>query len=346
MVRKLAFWSVLGVVLLVLCVSVSLSVGSANISLTDTWRVLLAQLPGIGSLVEQNWDESAEQILLHVRFPRIALALLVGAALALAGTGFQGVLRNPLAEPYTLGVASGSAVGALLMILLGVQFAWLGGWSLPIVSFATGMVTLWFVILLAKRDGKLHLETLILAGVVVQAFFGSIISFMISISQQSVNEMLFWLMGSLVLKDWSHVMVIAPYVLVGLALLMVFARELNLFSLGEQHAAHLGVHVERTKMSVLLISTLLTAAAVSVAGVIGFVGLVIPHILRLLVGPDYRLLIPLSALYGAIYVVAADTLSRTLLDPQVIPLGVITSILGAPFFAYLLVKSKRSTPLH
>jgi iron complex transport system permease protein len=156
-----------------------------------------------------------------------------------------------------------------------------------------------------------------------------------------MNEMMHWLMGSLALKDWSYSLIISPYILLGFLLLLGYSRQLNLFSLGERHATHLGVHVEKTKIIVLIIATLLTAAAVSVAGVISFVGLVIPHILRLVVGPDFRLLIPLSLIYGAIYVLWADTISRLLLDPQVIPLGVITSILGAPFFAYLLVKSKR-----
>jgi iron complex transport system permease protein len=342
MAKRLVFWVVFGFILLCMSVVISLSVGSAHIPVAETWRVIVHQVPLIGGFVDQNWEESTEQILLNVRAPRVLLALLVGAALALAGTGFQGVLRNPLAEPYTLGVASGAAVGALTVILLGWQYAWAGNWTIPLAAFFTGLVTLWIVFILSKQEARLKVETLILAGVVIQAFFGSVVSFLISMSRNSMNEMMYWLMGSLALKDWTYSLVIAPYLLIGIFILLMYGRELNLFSLGERHASHLGVNIERTKIIVLVTATLLTAAAVSVAGVISFVGLVIPHILRLLVGPDYRLLIPLSVIYGAIYVLWADTLSRMLLDPQVIPLGVITSILGAPFFAWLLVKNKRT----
>jgi iron complex transport system permease protein len=344
MMKRLVVWSLIGTAVLILSVFISLSVGSAHIPLADTWRIIFAEIPGFGEVMSEDWDEAAGQIILNVRAPRVVLAILVGAALALAGVGFQGVLRNPLAEPYTLGVASGSAVGALAVILLGLQYSMFGNWTIPLISFVTGLVTLWLVTLLARQQGKLQLETLILAGVVVQAFFGSVVSFMISLSGDSINEMLYWLMGNLSLKDWSYSLVIAPSVLIGFVLLMMFGKELNLFSLGERQATHLGVRVERTKRFVLIISTLLTAVAVSVAGVISFVGLVIPHILRLMVGPDYRVLIPLSVIFGAIYVLLADTLSRMILEPQIIPLGVITSILGAPFFAYLLIKNKRSEP--
>ncbi len=341
MVKRLFFWTTFGLVLLVVSVIVSLSVGSAHIPLHETWRVILQQVPWIGQMIETDWTESTEQILLQVRAPRVLLALLVGAALALAGTGFQGVLRNPLAEPYTLGVASGSAVGALVVILLGLQYAWSGSWTIPLAAFLTGLLTLWLVIILSRQQSKLKIETLILAGVVIQAFFGSVVSFLVSISRNSMNEMIFWLMGSLSLKGWSYSFIILPYLVFGFIILLLMGRELNLFSLGERQAMHLGVNIERTKLVVLIICTLLTAAAVSVAGIISFVGLVIPHILRLMVGSDYRILIPLSVIFGAIYVLWADTLSRMLLDPQVIPLGVITSILGAPFFAWLLIQNKR-----
>jgi iron complex transport system permease protein len=339
---RFVLWSITGLVLLLASIVFSMSVGSAHIPIIDVWWILLAKIPLFSGVINQTWDVPSEQIVWNVRAPRVLLAILVGATLSLAGTAFQGVLRNPLAEPYTLGVASGSAVGALAVILLDAQYSIFGFWSIPLAAFLSGLLTLWAVLMLARRQGKIEVETLILSGVVIQAFFGSIVSFIISFSDQSINEMMFWLMGSLALKSWSESVILVPYLLVGFLILMKFCRELNLFSLGERQAFHLGVRIERTKLAVLIVSTLLTAAAVSLAGVISFVGLVIPHLLRMIVGPDYRVLMPLSLIYGGIYVLWADTLSRMLLDPQIIPLGVITSILGAPFFAYLLVKRRNA----
>ncbi|MCM3622402.1 iron ABC transporter permease [Brevibacillus borstelensis] len=331
-----------GVLLLFLSVGMSLSLGSAELPLTQVWGILLHKLPGIGTLITVQWPESAEQIVMKVRFPRVLLAVLVGACLSLAGAGFQGILRNPLADPYTLGVASGSAIGGATLILFGWQFSLLGQWSVPLAAFTTGLISLWLVIRLAHSQGKIHIETLILSGVVAQAFLGSIVSFLVSLSDQVVNEIVFWLMGSLAFRGWSFSVVLLPCLFLGLIILMGYGRTLNLFALGERQAAHLGVQVDRTKLVVLTVSTLLTAVAVSVSGIIGFVGLVVPHLVRLMAGPDYRLLLPMSALYGGIYVLWADTLARTLLSPTEIPLGVVTAFLGTPFFAYLLRKKQRA----
>jgi len=278
---------------------------------------------------------------MKIRFPRVILAVLVGACLSLAGAGFQGVLRNPLADPYTMGVASGSAVGAAFLILFGLHISFLGQWSIPVVAFLTGFVSLWIVLRLANTQGKLQTETLLLSGVVVQAFLGSLVSFMVSLSDKAVNEIVFWLMGSLSFRGWDFTYVLLPYLIVGLMVLISYARALNLFSLGERQAAHLGVSVDRTKLVVLIVSTLLTAGAVSIAGIVGFVGLVVPHLVRLMVGPDYRLLLPMATICGGIYVLWADTVARMLLSPTEIPLGVVTAFLGAPFFAYLLKQNKR-----
>lgn len=308
----------------------------------QVWGILLHQIPGIGSHIPVVWPESAEQIILKIRLPRIFLGLLVGASLSLAGAGFQGVLRNPLADPYTLGVASGASVGAAFLILFGLETILFGSFTIPLVAFVLGMISLWMVFRLAAIQGKVQVETLILSGVVVQAFLSAIVSFMVSMSKKVVNDIVFWIMGSLSLRGWSYVGIMTPYVLVGFIVLLFYARSLNLFALGEKQAAHMGVAVERTKLGVLMISTLLTAAAVSVSGVIGFVGLIVPHLVRLLVGPDYRLLMPISLVVGGIYVIIADTLARTLLSPTEIPLGVVTAFLGAPFFAYLLKKRKQA----
>jgi iron complex transport system permease protein len=286
------------------------------------------------------WDAGDIAIVTQLRLSRVLLAVLVGACLSLAGAGFQGVLRNPLADPFTLGVASGCSVGAAFMILFGYQTV-IGIWSVPAVAFCTGTVTLIVVLALARsRGGYMSVETLILAGVVVQAFLGAFVSFMASLSQNVVNEVMFWLMGSLSGKSWEHVRLVLPFLLVGLPVLIRFAQPLNLFAFGESHAAHLGINVERTKLVVLIVSTLLTAAAVSVCGVVGFVGLVVPHLVRLLTGPDYRIIIPVSAVGGAVYLLWSDTLARTVLSPREVALGVVTALIGAPFFAYLLYRRK------
>ncbi|CAN7330565.1 FecCD family ABC transporter permease [Paenibacillus sp. LjRoot56] len=342
MKRKLMLGGGVGVILLLLSIVVSLSIGSAQLPISHIVGILAKHLPWIGSHIEVNWPQSSEQIINKVRIPRLLLGILVGAVLSIAGAGFQGVLRNPLADPYSLGVSSGASVGAAFLIYFGLQYAWFGQWSIPIVAFVTGLISLFLVLKLAMIDGKLKMETLILSGVVMQAFLGAIVSFLVAISDQTINEILFWLMGSLSMRGWSYTYMILPYLVIGIVILLSYARSLNLLALGERQAAHLGVHVERTKLIVLIASTLITAAAVSVAGVIGFVGLIVPHLVRLLVGPDYRLIIPLSAIGGGIYVLWADTLARTLLSPTEIPLGVVTAFLGAPFFAYLLHKDKKT----
>lgn len=325
-----------GAALLLLAVSItaSLSLGSAGLSFADVWGILLHQLPWMDG-AEGSWTRGEIVIVTEVRLSRVLLAVLTGACLALAGTGFQGVLRNPLADPYTLGVASGSSVGAAFLILFGLQLA-IGIWTIPIVAFSTGIVTLLGVIALSRSGGVVQIQTLILAGVIIQSFLGAFVSLMVSMSDGVVNQILFWIMGSLTMRGWEHVTMLLPFLLIGLVVLVAYSGTMNLFVLGERHAAHLGVRVERTKLIVLIASTLLTAAAVSVAGVIGFVGLVIPHIIRLIVGPDYRYIAPLSAFGGGIFMLWADTIARTLLTPKELPLGVVTALLGAPFFAYLL----------
>lgn len=342
MKKKLAVWSGIGLVLLLLSTVASLSIGSAQLPIRDVWAILYSNIPFLGHFVQTDWPASSEQIIMKVRLPRLILSILTGAALSVAGAGFQGVLRNPLADPYTLGVASGASVGAAFLILFGLQTFLFGQWTIPIVAFISGIISLLIVLRLASVQGKIRMETVILSGVVVQAFLGAVVSFMVAMSDQTINQIIVWQMGSLAYRGWEFSTVLFPYFCVGFLILIGFSRTLNLFVLGERQAAHLGVNVQRTKVIVLIVSTLLTAAAVSVAGVIGFVGLITPHLVRLTVGPDYRLIIPLSALFGGIYMLWADTIARMLLSPTEIPLGIVTAFLGAPFFAYLLRKYKQN----
>ncbi|MCL6459227.1 MAG: iron ABC transporter permease [Gorillibacterium sp.] len=325
--------------LLLISVIICLSIGSAHIPVMEVWRILLHRLPLVAQWITPNWDSVSETIIVQVRLPRVVLAMLVGASLSIAGAGYQGVLRNPLADPYTLGVASGSSAGAALVIMLGLRATW-GLWVLPAAAFPAGVITLALVYALAGKAGRKKVETLILAGVIIQAFFGAFVSLTVALSHGVINEILFWLMGSVAMRGWEYSRVLFPVLLVTTIVLSCFSRTLNLFALGERQAAYMGVHVERTKLIVLGVSTLLTAGAVSVAGTIGFVGLVVPHLVRLLAGPDYRLLIPVSALAGASYVLWSDTLARSILSTQEIPLGVVTALIGTPFFAYLLYERR------
>lgn len=334
-----------GITLLLLSIVGCLAVGSVHMPFGEITRILLHHIPGLQDLFPPTWEDASAQIMMKVRFPRVMLAMFVGASLGTAGAAFQGVLRNPLADPYTLGVSSGASVGAAVLITFNLQLALFGQWSIPIVAFVTAVMTLLVVLLMARHSGKMAIETLILSGVVVNAFLGACVSFMVSMSKQTVNDILYWTMGSLALRGWQYVMIIAPYFLITFIILCAYARPLNLLSLGERQAAHLGLHVERTKWIVLLTATLVTAGAVSVSGVIGFVGLVVPHMLRLMIGPDYRLLMPMSAIGGAIYVMWADTIARSILAPTEIPLGVVTAFVGAPFFAYLLIRNKKKQRL-
>lgn len=338
---KLIGYGTASLLLLVVTLLICIGVGSVSLPISEITRILLHRVPGIGQLITSDWSLPSEQIVLKVRLPRVLLGMLVGSALAIAGAAFQGVLRNPLADPYTLGVSSGASLGAATLIFFGWQYSIVGVFTLPLVAFVTGVLTLIIVLQLARDKGKIPTTSLILSGVVMQAFLGAIVSFMSVMSKKTINEILYWTMGSLSLRGWSYTAILFPYLMIGFIFLWSRARQLNLLALGERQAAHTGLNVDRTKLLVLLVATLLTAAAVSVSGVIGFVGLVIPHMVRLIAGSDYRIIIPLSAVGGGIFMMWSDLAARTLLAPTEIPLGIVTAFVGAPFFAYLLHRNKK-----
>jgi iron complex transport system permease protein len=338
--KKLGFWMPLLLFVLFLVIVSSVSLGSARLSFSIVWKIIFSHMPFVPG-IEKDWSRAAEVIVWNIRMPRILMAILVGAALAIAGVAYQGVLRNPLADPYILGVSSGASLGAASFILFGQGFSFLGQWTLPVVAFVCGVGTLFIVYRLAYVAGKVQMETLLLSGVVVQAFLGAGLSLVMSMSGEKIQQILFWLMGSLTLSDWSSGVAVTPYVIGGGLIIMLFAGELNLLALGEQKAHHLGMNVERTRLVVLVAASLTAGAAVAVSGVIGFVGLIVPHTMRALVGSDHRVLLPVSAVAGAILLIGADTLARTIMEPQELPIGVITAFLGAPFFGYLLRKRRQ-----
>lgn len=288
-------------------------------------------------------DDTVRYIVLHVRLARVCLALAVGGALALAGAVYQGVLLNPLADPFTLGVSTGAAFGAALYILIGWGGGHLLGMStLPVAAFTGAIAALYLVYLLGRVDGRVHATTLVLAGIIVSTFLSAWIGLLKSLNEDSVSTIVFWIMGSLSGKGWLHVLLVLPYLTAGGAMIFFYARELDLLTLGDVQAQHLGVHVQQIRFRLMLAASLVTAAAVAVSGVIGFVGLVVPHLVRLAIGPHHRRLLPAVFLSGALLVLLSDTLARSLLPSgQELPVGVVTAILGGPFFCYLMLHRKQ-----
>ena len=333
-------YGIAGLAILLIVVAVfATAVGSVNIPFSTTGTILLSRLPLVE--IAPEWASTLETIILDIRLPRVILAGLVGAALAAAGATYQGLFRNPLADPYLIGVAQGAALGAVIGFLLPPGWHAMGFGIIPLLAFIGALISTTVVYMLARVGRTLPVTTLILAGVALGALLSSIVSYLIISSGEKLHGIMFWLMGSFSLSQWSEVVMVVPYILVGLIVLLLYARSLNLMQLDEEQAQQLGINVERLKLVFLGAATLITAAAVSFVGIIGFVGIIIPHAVRLIWGADYRFLLPLSILTGAIFLILADILARTALAPVEIPIGVITAICGAPFFLYLLRRRKR-----
>ncbi|HSW57283.1 MAG TPA: iron ABC transporter permease [Dehalococcoidales bacterium] len=335
---RLRFFAIGGMALA--CVIIALlvlTIGSVKIPFASVWSILVSHLPWVPA--QGQWSANADMIITGIRLPRVVLSGLVGAALAVAGATYQGLFRNPLADPYLIGVAQGASLGAVL----GFVFTWgiLGNYLIPVLAFGGALIAVSVVYSVARVGKTLPVTTLILAGVAVGALLISITSYLTLISPDRTHGIISWLMGGFSTANWTQVGLVLPYIVVGMVVILAFARPLNVMQLDEDQAQQLGINVERTKLILLAASTLVTAAAVCFVGTIGFVGIIVPHAVRLVFGPDHRSLLPLSALAGACLLILADTVSRTLIPPQEIPVGVITAFLGAPFFVYLLRRKKK-----
>ncbi len=306
---------------------VSMTIGAAHLPL----REVIAALGGAS-------DETTRAIVLHLRLPRAVLALLVGGALGLAGAVFQALLRNPLAEPWVLGVSGGAAVGAVTAVVLGWSLR--APWSVPLAAFAGALLAILLVLRIATHAARgLDTRVLILAGLVVAAFFNAVIQLLLTFaSGETFRSAVFWMMGSLAAANWTSVVVLTVYMLPAMAALLLMARPLNLLAVGEETALFLGTRIERVKLASYLIASLLVAATVAVSGIIGFVGLIVPHAIRLMWGSDHQLLLPASVLLGGGFLLAADTAARTVAAPAELPLGVITALVGVPLFVLLLTR--------
>ncbi len=330
--KPLAWAALLGLAV-VLVFLLSIRLGSVDLTTSE----VLAALRGEGDL-------NVRRIVVDLRVPRAVLAILVGGGLSLAGAVFQALLRNPLAEPYILGISGGAATGAVLALATGLAASL--SWALPAAAFAGALFAIVLVLrVAATADGGVDVRVLLLAGVVVGAFFTACMSFVLSISDaRTVRSTVLWMMGSLASADWPTVGMVTLYTLPVAIALVGLARPLNLLAIGEETAGYLGANVERVKRIAYVLASLLTAAGVAATGVIGFVGLIVPHGVRLLVGADYRILLPLCFLAGAAFLTLADVVARTAMSPAEIPIGVITALVGVPLFLLLLRRSLGARP--
>jgi len=324
-------------------VLLSLSLGSEPVPFLSIVKMSLNKLPLLH--FDASWQPIQEDIVFQFRFPRVVGGALIGAALAAAGVLFQGLLRNPLADPYIIGTSAGAFFGVTIaMIFLPLSLSFLGFGITSIAAFFGASGAVFMVYNLARVGGKTPVVSMVLAGFAVGAFLTAISWFLLSISgdlHQRFSEVFSFLMGGVRVSNSQQIIIIAPLILTGIALSRLFAVHLNAFSLGEEGAAYVGVNVERDKLLILALGAMLTACAVCLGGLIGFVGLVIPHITRLVLGPDHRLLLPASVLAGASFLVLTDLAARTIVSPQQLSLGILTAVIGAPLFIYLLRRYRK-----
>jgi iron complex transport system permease protein len=325
------FFCLMGVILL------ALSWGAVSIPLGKSWSILSHRIWGWPN--PDTFLPREITIILELRLPRVIAGALVGAGLALTGAVLQALLRNPLADPFVLGISSGGALGAVLAILFGFGGGLLGSYVVPGSAFVAALLTIFFVYSIARVGGRVPIQTMLLAGVIVSSFFSAMIMVLISLtSDERLHSVTFWLMGSLEYMASQHLGFIFLYLFGGGSILFFMAKDFNLMALGEETALELGVDVEKVKLIAFILTSLITGAVVSVSGLIAFVGLIVPHMIRMIWGPDHRFLLPACAWGGAMFLILADTIARTLMAPLEIPVGVITAITGAPFFIFLLRK--------
>ncbi|KXG75394.1 Hemin transport system permease protein HmuU [Fervidicola ferrireducens] len=319
----------------------SLGVGAVSVPPSEILKIILSRIPVLQNKLAPMWSQSHEVIILKLRLPRIILTFLVGAELSAAGVIYQGIFRNPLADPYIIGASSGASLGAALAILLfsGVSIMGLG--PIPLFAFLGSLMTVIIVYMVAGIAGRTNSNTLLLSGIAVSSFISALVSFLMYFSDQKLHQIYFWLLGSFSSQGWKEVYMNLPYGAIGFLVGICNLRALNIFQLGENTAFFTGVDIELLKKISLAAASLLTASAVSVSGVIGFVGLIIPHVMRMVVGPDHRKLYPMSALAGGLYLMLADTVSRIVIAPTELPVGILTALFGGPFFLYLLLRKSK-----
>lgn len=323
--------------ILTLCMVIATAIGAVRVPFLDTIKIILNNF---GLTHFKITNKRFDSIIFYVRFPRVIVATLVGAALGLCGAVMQGLFRNPMADPGIIGISSGASFGAVIAIALNLTTVSL--YFMPVFAIIGALTSAFIIYRLASSKGKVPVLTLILAGIAVSTFIGALTSLILSrIAEYQVREYLFWSIGSLSGRRWEHVNLSAVPILIGIIILVSFSRELNVLLLGEEEAQSIGLNPYRARRTILFFSSIVTAVAVCVSGNIGFVGLIVPHILRLIVGPDNRILLPLSALGGAVFLLICDLIARIIIMPSEIGVGIVTSLVGAPYFLFLLNKSRK-----
>lgn len=343
--KKNSYYSITFIIMacmLFISIILSSTLGVANITFSKSMQILMSKIPFINKLLNvDNISETHKLIIINIRLPRIILSALIGAGLSVVGCVFQAIFKNPMADPYVLGISSGSALGASISIVMGFSSMALGIAGTTLFAFIGAIFTTVLVYFIAKTGTKLPTNTLLLAGVSVSFLFSSINSLIMIFNRDRVEQIVFWTMGSLASATWKQVISLFLFVIIGFILIIIYSRDLNLMLMGDETACSLGIEVNFVKKFLLIVSSIIIASCVSVSGVIGFVGLIVPHITRMIVGPNHKVLIPFSTLGGAIFMIICDTLSRILAPPAEIPVGAITALFGAPYFIYLLIKNKK-----
>ena len=344
--RRTSRWKLIVLLLvlaLIVTVIVSLNVGYAQIPFPDILGILGKQ---IGLIDPSLISPQNEAIIVQIRLPRILAGVVVGAALAAAGVLYQGVFKNPMADSYVLGVSAGAAVGASISILSGIGFVFLGLRLVQVAAFIGAISAMFLVYNISRVGSRVPVATLLLCGIAVNFFLFAVVGLLEVIAGDELHAIVFWLVGGFSNVLWRDIWAVLPFMIIGIAAAFFFVRDLNLLAMGEETAHHLGVNVERSKQVLLVVASLLTAAAVSICGLIGFVGLMIPHLTRVMIGPDHRILLPTSTIIGAIFLVICDDLARVVATPFAstleLPVGIITMLFGAPFFIFLFKKKKQS----
>ncbi len=317
---------------------VSVAVGPVKIPLPDLGRMLFDLLPGLK--LEADWSRTFATIVYQIRLPNTALMALAGMALGGSGAAYQGLFRNPLADPYIIGVASGAGLGAVLAMAAHWPVSMLGMATVPLAAFIGALITVAIVYAIARVGRSTPVTTLILAGVAVSSFATAMTSLIMLLSTDELHRAVNWMVGGFALGGWEPVLASLPYLLIGLAVLALLGRQLNVLQFGDEQARQMGLDVERSKLIIVVAATLVAATAVAFSGIIAFVGLIVPHVVRLLWGPDYRRTLPLAILVGGSFLLAADVVARVILAPRELPVGVITAVVGAPFFLWLLYRTK------
>ncbi|MDT8717358.1 iron ABC transporter permease [Clostridium sp. 19966] len=337
--RKTLFFALLGIYFVLAIIATS--IGAASITPYSVLIAILKEIPIAGKYIGGDVPRAHFLIIFMVRMPRIAMASLVGMGLAVVGASFQSLFKNPLADPYVLGISSGSALGASIAMVMKLSTILNFLSIVTVFAFVGAVATTILVYFIAQVRGRVATTNLLLAGSAISFFMSSLISLIMAFNQQEVNQIVFWMMGSFNASSWKNIFIVAPVVFIGTAIIYLFYRDFNLMLVGEENAKSLGVYTERLKKVIVIISSMIIAVSVSFSGIIGFVGFIVPHMVRLIFGPNNKALIPFSALGGAIFLLFSDTIARTAASPAELPVGAVTALIGSPYFIYLLIKMKK-----